>query len=109
MGSIFEGKRPKKPTEDDEAKTSKLYEEIGRLKIELEWLKKNLSKSAKCDRRAFVDPGDPNISIRRQCKLLGVSRSSVYYESTSTAKPNSSKHKKLPIKKLLSKAGLDQG
>jgi transposase len=47
MGSIFEGKRPKKPTEDDEAKTSKLYEEIGRLKIEVDWLKKKSEQISK--------------------------------------------------------------
>lgn len=47
MGSIFEGKRPKKPTEDVEAKTSKLYEEIGRLKIEVDWLKKKSEQISK--------------------------------------------------------------
>jgi putative transposase len=36
------------------------------------------------DRRAMIEV-QPSLSIRRQCELLGVSRSSVYYEPASTA------------------------
>jgi putative transposase len=35
----------------------------------------------------LIDSTHPNISIRRQCELLGVSRASVYYESTVSTKP----------------------
>ncbi len=41
MSSIFGGKRPKKPEDDAQVKKGKLYEEIGRFKIEVDWLKKN--------------------------------------------------------------------
>ena len=37
---LFEGKRGPKPTENPEANQEKLYSEIGRLKMELDWLKK---------------------------------------------------------------------
>jgi putative transposase len=30
------------------------------------------------DRRALLDRGEPSLSIRRQCGLLGVARSGVY-------------------------------
>ncbi|MGH8579346.1 MAG: hypothetical protein ACREVK_04175 [Gammaproteobacteria bacterium] len=55
-----------------------LNEEIGRLKMELEWVKK-LRASAEQKRR-WIDPGHPELSIRRQRALLGLSRSSVYYK-----------------------------
>jgi transposase len=45
IGGIFEGKRPKKPEENPT--DSKLYEEIGRLKIEVDWLKKKSEQLSK--------------------------------------------------------------
>lgn len=39
LPEILSGKRGKKAAEDD-AEKAKLYEEIGRLKVELDWLKK---------------------------------------------------------------------
>lgn len=41
--------------------------------------KKNLPFSSKV-RREFVEPGHKQISIVRQCELLGVNRSSLYYQ-----------------------------
>ena len=43
--SLFEGKRGPKPATDPEASAERLYSEIGRLKMELDWLKK---KSGMC-------------------------------------------------------------
>src|ERR1039458_2917819 len=62
-----------------EAESNALYEEIGRLKVELDWLKKKLVCSIE-DRRVLVEPGHPEISIRRQCDLLGMNRASWYYQ-----------------------------
>lgn len=42
---LFEGKRGPKPAIDPEASSERLYSEIGRLKMELDWLKK---KSGMC-------------------------------------------------------------
>src|SRR5262245_38298050 len=64
------------PAED---KTAELYEQIGRLKVELDWVKKNLPPSAEA-KRALVDPGHRGLSVRRQCELLDLSRSTLYYE-----------------------------
>ncbi len=38
---LFEGKRGPKPTVNPEASTERLYSEIGRLKMDLDWLKKS--------------------------------------------------------------------
>ncbi len=40
--SVFEGKRGPKPVIDPQASAERLYAEIGRLKMELDWLKKSL-------------------------------------------------------------------
>lgn len=37
---VFEGKRGPKPGSDPQASAERLYAEIGRLKMELDWLKK---------------------------------------------------------------------
>lgn len=47
MGSIFEGKRSRKLADDEQVETGKLYEEIGRLKIEVDWLKKKSEQLGK--------------------------------------------------------------
>ena len=58
---------------------AELYRQIGQLKLELEWLKKNLRLSVK-QMRTLVEPGHPEIPIYRQCELLGLSRSGYYYQ-----------------------------
>src|SRR3954465_15933497 len=64
---------------DAEARQAELFEQIGRLKMELEWLKKKLPSSCE-HKRPLVEHGHPALSVRRQCELLGLSRSSLYYE-----------------------------
>src|SRR4051812_4393530 len=64
---------------DAEARQTELFEQIGRLKMELEWVKKKLPSS--CEQKRFlIDVGHPELSVRRQCELLGLSRSSLYYQ-----------------------------
>ncbi|MHB1424759.1 MAG: IS3 family transposase [Gemmataceae bacterium] len=70
----------KAAAEDHEALQAQLYEQIGRLKMELDWLKKKLPASVDA-RRALVEVGHPHLSICRQCALLGLARSSFYYEA----------------------------
>src|SRR3972149_1249200 len=46
------------------------------------WRWRGLKKSTDWpieERRGLLDPGDPELSIRRQCELLGVPRSGLYY------------------------------
>lgn len=75
-GELFESKSPL----DIEKVTDPLYKEIGRLKMDVEWLKKNGEELNAAERRSFIDPSDPEFSLRRQCSLLGLSRSG-YYQS----------------------------
>jgi len=68
--------RPQREQQDREAE---LYEQIGRLKMELEWLKKKLPPSIELKRRLLA-PDHPWLSLRRQCELIGLNRSSYYYQ-----------------------------
>jgi putative transposase len=78
MHRIFE----EGPTADaaaHEREVQQLYEQIGRLKVENDFLKKNLL-SAVSDVRTLIEPEDGSMSISQQCELLSVCRSSYYYE-----------------------------
>ena len=55
---------PEQSLRDLQAQEAELYEQIGRLKMELEWLKKKLAESPAAQ-RALVEPGHPEISLRR--------------------------------------------
>jgi len=63
----------------DPAVVTTLYEKIGRLNMELDWLKKKLIGPVN-EQRALVEPAHPELSTVRQCELLGLARSSYYYQ-----------------------------
>jgi hypothetical protein len=54
-------------------------EQIGRLKMEVERLKKTLPRPAEV-RRQRIDPNHKHLSVARQCQLIGSARSSWQYE-----------------------------
>jgi putative transposase len=67
--------------------TDELYQQIGQLKVELDWLKKNLDLPVNL-KRSLVEVDHPSISIQRQCDLLGLARSSLYYQPASESPQN---------------------
>ena len=70
-------KRPAQDREREERLKDRLYRQIGQLQVELDWFKK---KSATIEeKRAMLEPDEGRISLRRQCELLGLSRSTAYY------------------------------
>ena len=64
------------PDIDPDELTAPLYQEIGRLKMELDWLKKNLNLSIE-KKRACIEAKHEALSISRQCELLELNRSSL--------------------------------
>ena len=74
---LFEDRRGKRPDESA-ADEQELYEQIGRLKMEVEWLKKNRPSSVE-ERRRWIEQDHPQLSVARQCELLGLPRSTRYY------------------------------
>ena len=75
---MFDAKRGTKPVEPA-ADPEKLYTEIGRLKFELDWLKKIRSiPMSKC--RQWISDNEP-LPVAKQCALASVNRSTVYLPS----------------------------
>jgi putative transposase len=62
-----------------DADKDELYKQIGQLKVELDFLKKELASSTE-DKRPWIDPAHPRLGIQQQCELLGVPRSTYYYQ-----------------------------
>jgi putative transposase len=76
-GDLF-GSGVARDSAQDELLRDKLYQEIGQLKMELDWLK----KSATCSldrRRLWIDSHHKHLSVRRQCLLAGLASASYYY------------------------------
>ena len=79
--NVFDGKQDKRQKSDD-ALISRLYQQIGQLKVERDFLaersgpRESMSRER---RREMVDREHPALSTLRQCALMGISRSSVYY------------------------------
>lgn len=69
-------KGTEKPIADEK---EPLYEQIGRLQMELSWFKKT-GNQALSQRRAMIERSHPALSLRRQCWLLNVSRAGLSYE-----------------------------
>ena len=76
--SLFDSSRSKKSDNTEELQ-SRLYQEIGQLKVELDWLKKNLGLTVR-EKLALIKADRCGISLTRQCELLGVARSGLYYK-----------------------------
>ena len=65
--------------DEGQAKEAELFQQIGRLQMELEWLKKSLSCSDARELRKLVDHDRPDLSVSRQCVLLGLAQATLYY------------------------------
>ena len=63
----------------DAALVARLYQEIGRMKVERDFLPEMFQSMSRGKRRQLVDWEHPSLSIVRQSALLGVSRSGLYY------------------------------
>ena len=66
---------------------AELYEQIGKLQVELNWLKKKLPASIK-GKRPWIDPDHSDLSVRRQCQLLGLHRATFYREPAAESSAN---------------------
>jgi putative transposase len=71
----------------EEALIASLYQHIGQLKVQVDWLEKNQKHCIEA-KRALIEPGHPDLSIVQQCELLGLARSSYYYEPVPTSEEN---------------------
>ncbi|MGL6193262.1 MAG: IS3 family transposase [Thermoguttaceae bacterium] len=82
---IFQDNRSRK--KDEPTNEAELFEQIGRLKMEVDWLKKKLH-SSEIDRRSWIDKRHPYFSVRKQCRMLEVNRSTYYFEPQNDTETN---------------------
>lgn len=75
--SLFTDKRKKDNYSKDRI-IDELYKTIGQREVEISWLKKNSTLS--CREKSALADRNSGITIIRQAELLGISRSSLYYE-----------------------------
>jgi transposase len=61
-----------------EREVEKLHAKIGQLTVERDFLAREVRAMSTPDRRAMLERGHPTLSIRGQCRLLGLARSGVY-------------------------------
>lgn len=78
LPDVFSSRRGQSQKEQEDL-TGTLYQQIGQLKVELDWLKKNQVLPVEV-KRAQIEPEHQTISVSRQCELLGLARSSWYYQ-----------------------------
>ena len=76
---VFNGQTLARQQKTQQSREIQLYEQIGRLQMELEWLKKNLPFSLE-RRQALIEVDHPQLSIRRPCELIGLHRGTFYYQ-----------------------------
>jgi len=76
-----------KADRDRELLEAELYQQIGQLKVEVDWLKKKLDLSPEA-KRVLIEPQHPAITISRQCELIGLARSSFYYQAAGESEEN---------------------
>jgi transposase-like protein len=55
-----------------------LYAKIGQLTVERDFFSQEVRAMSTPDRRGLLDPSHESLSVRRQCALVGVARSSFY-------------------------------
>ncbi len=67
---------------------------LGKVTIENEWLTGKLRSLDSSNKKALVESKQATLSITRQCALLGLNRSNLYYQATV-------KHNKIAIKKQI--------
>ena len=82
----FSAKRVRQEKDDEDVK-AQLYQQIGQLKVELDWLKKK-SECSTAEKRKLIEFENKQISLVRQCELLGLSRASLYYKACSESVEN---------------------
>jgi putative transposase len=83
---IFSARRAKRE-HDHEAFQAQLYQQIGQLKVELDWVKKKLVLPPE-DKRELIEPSHPQLSIARPCDLVGLPRSTYYYQEQGESAEN---------------------
>ncbi len=85
---VFDHEGLQRQVKEHEALVRGLYEQIGQLQYEANWLKKKVLPDSLDLRRALVEAKNERLSVQRQCELLDIARSSYYYQPASESDYN---------------------
>ncbi|WP_420821918.1 IS3 family transposase [Pseudorhodobacter turbinis] len=77
LTGVFSDKAKK--VEDNEAQVKELHAKIGKLAVENDFLSQGLKPMSPSERKAMINADRTDLSLTKQCKLLKISRSSLYY------------------------------
>nr|WP_085982886.1 IS3 family transposase [Octadecabacter antarcticus] len=77
MAGVFSDKVKKAENKDGEIKD--LHAKIGQLAVENDFLSQGAKAMSPSERREMIRKENTDLSLTRQCKLLKISRSSIYY------------------------------
>ena len=77
MANVFSDKVKKAENKDGEIK--ELHAKIGQLAVENDFLSQGFKAMSPSERREMIRKDNTDLSLTRQCKLLKISRSSIYY------------------------------
>lgn len=64
-----------------EAEIEELQKALGKTTIERDWAVKKLKSLGLSNKKSLVEPKLSTVSLARQCELIGIHRSSLYYKS----------------------------
>ena len=70
---------------------------VGKMTVEKEWLEKKLKSLDLSDKKQMIEPKLKTLSLTKQCMLLGVNRSSLYYQVRENQKQKSIKKRIVEI------------
>ncbi len=87
LASAFDSDSGNKQQEQQADQLEKLYAQIGQLKVENDFLKKIVTRSLS-SRRSMIESSHTSLSKRRQCELLSLHRSGIYYAPVSETTEN---------------------
>jgi putative transposase len=76
--ALFEKEGKNKTTEEAARKKDELFKQIGQLQVGNEYLKR--IQTTIRDRTEMVEKDHPELSVAQKCVILGISRSSYYYQ-----------------------------
>lgn len=63
------------------AEKEELINQIGQLTVDVNWIKKTSSNLSNTEKKELIEAENPKITVKHQCELLGLPRSTAYYKS----------------------------
>ncbi|HEY9784679.1 MAG TPA: IS3 family transposase [Candidatus Obscuribacterales bacterium] len=81
MATVFEKGASNHSSEASEATITELHAKIGQLTVERDFLSKGAQALSRKERQEMVDRETESPSVRKQCELLNLNRSTLYYKA----------------------------